>query len=140
MVIAAYPRIHTRVRPPAFWPQPQPEKRRRSVRADLERVMSRTVFVNGSFLPLEQAPLSIMDRGFLFADGIYEVTAVVNGCLVDNAAHLARLDRCLNEVRIPNPYSAQECMHLEEELVHRNELREGTVYIQVTRGVAERDF
>src|SRR3954454_211307 len=105
-----------------------------------EVIMSRTVFVNGSFLPFEQASLSVMDRGFLFADGIYEVTVVVNGCLVDNDAHLARLNRCLNEIRIPNPYSAQQWSHLEEELVQRNELREGTVYIQVTRGIAERDF
>jgi D-alanine transaminase len=102
--------------------------------------MSRTVFVNGAFLPFEQACLPIMERGFLFADGIYEVSAVVNGRLVDNEAHLARLDRSLGEIRIPNPYSATEWTRLEEEMVRRNDLAEGLVYMQVTRGVAERDF
>ena len=102
--------------------------------------MSRTVYVNGAFVSFEQASLSIMDRGFLFADGIYEVSAVVNARLVDNEAHLARLDRSLKEIRIPNPYGAAEWTKLEEELVRRNGLVEGTVYMQVTRGAAERDF
>jgi D-alanine transaminase len=102
--------------------------------------MPRTVFVNGAFLPFEQACLPVMERGFLFADGIYEVSAVVNGRLVDNEAHLARLDRSLGEIRIPNPYSAEEWVELEEEMIRRNELAEGLVYMQVTRGVAERDF
>ena len=102
--------------------------------------MSRTVFVNGAFVPYEQACLPVMERGFLFADGIYEVSAVVNGRLVDNEAHLARLDRSLKEIRIPNPYSAAEWTCLEEEMVRRNDLAEGLVYMQVTRGVAERDF
>jgi len=102
--------------------------------------MSRTVFVNGAFVPFEEACLPIMERGFLFADGIYEVSAVVNGLLVDNEAHLARLDRSLGEISIANPYSAAEWTRLEEEIVRRNGLVEGTVYMQVTRGVAERDF
>ncbi|MGA0598108.1 D-amino-acid transaminase [Enterovirga sp. CN4-39] len=102
--------------------------------------MSRTVFVDGSFVPFEDAKISVMDRGFLFADGIYEVAAVLNGRLVDNEAHLARLDRSLGEIRIPNPYSAAEWTRLQEELVRRNNLNEGLVYMEVTRGVAERDF
>jgi D-alanine transaminase len=102
--------------------------------------MSRIVFVNGSFLPYEEATIPIMDRGFLFADGIYEVSAVLNGSLVDHEAHLARLDRSLREIRIPNPYSAAEWTRLCQELVRRNGLGEGLVYMQVTRGVAERDF
>jgi D-alanine transaminase len=102
--------------------------------------MSRIVFVNGSFVPYEQASIPIMDRGFLFADGIYEVSAVLDGRLVDNAAHLARLDRSLGEIRIANPYSTAEWVGLEEEMVRRNNLREGLVYMQVTRGVSERDF
>jgi D-alanine transaminase len=102
--------------------------------------MSRIVFVNGSFVPYEEARIPIMDRGFLFADGIYEVSAVLNSCLVDNDAHLARLDRSLKEIRIANPYSAQEWTRLEEELVRRNGLVEGVVYMEVTRGAAERDF
>jgi len=102
--------------------------------------MSRIVFVNGDFVPYEDAKIPIMDRGFLFADGIYEVSAVVNGRLVDNEAHLARLDRSLGEIRIRNPYTAEEWTRLEEELVRRNGVVEGLVYMQVTRGVAERDF
>ena len=81
-----------------------------------------------------------MDRGFLFADGIYEVSAVVNGRLVDSAAHLQRLDRSLSDIRIANPHTAAEWTRLAEDLVARNGLREGLVYMQVTRGVAERDF
>ncbi|WP_375460710.1 D-amino-acid transaminase [uncultured Enterovirga sp.] len=102
--------------------------------------MSRTVFVNGDFVPYEEARIPIMDRGFLFADGIYEVAAILDGKLVDNEAHLARLERSLGEIRIANPYSAAEWTGLEEELVARNGIREGLVYMQVTRGVSERDF
>jgi D-alanine transaminase len=102
--------------------------------------MSRIVFINGSFVPFEEAKIPIMDRGFLFADGIYEVSAVLNSRLVDNDAHLARLERSLKEIRIPNPYTVAEWTRLEEELVRRNGLVEGTVYMEVTRGVAEREF
>ena len=102
--------------------------------------MSRVVFLNGEFLPYELAKIPIMDRGFLFADGIYEVAAVIDGELVDNDAHLARLDRSLGEIRISNPYPAAEWTRLERELVRRNGLEEGLVYMEVTRGVAERDF
>ena len=102
--------------------------------------MSRTVFVNGAFVPFEEATIPIMDRGFLFGDGIYEVSAVLNSRLVDNEAHLARLDRSLREIRIDNPYTAEEWTRHEEELVRRNGLVEGLVYMEVTRGVAERDF
>ncbi len=102
--------------------------------------MSRIVLVNGTFMPIEEASIPIMDRGFLFGDGIYEVSAVLDGRLVDNEAHLQRLQRSLDEIRIPNPHSAGEWTRLQEELVRRNGLVEGLVYMQVTRGVAERDF
>jgi D-alanine transaminase len=102
--------------------------------------MDRIVFVNGSFVPYQEARIPIMDRGFLFADGIYEVSAVLNGRLVDHLAHFARLERSLSEIRIRNPYDVAEWTRLSEELVRRNHLREGLVYLQVTRGVAERDF
>lgn len=102
--------------------------------------MSRTAYVNGMFLPFAEATIPINDRGFLFADGIYEVSAVLDGKLIDNEAHLARLDRSLREIRIANPHSAAQWTALQSELLRRNDLREGTVYIQVTRGVAERDF
>ena len=102
--------------------------------------MSRIVFVNGEFVPYEEARIPIMDRGFLFADGIYEVAAVLEGRLIDNEAHLARLVRCLGEIGIESPYSIAEWTRLEEELVARNNVAEGLVYMQVTRGVWERDF
>jgi D-alanine transaminase len=102
--------------------------------------MSRIVFLNGSFMPIEEAKVPIMDRGFLFADGVYEGMGVLGGRLVDNDAHLARLERSLKEVRIPNPYSNADWTRLEEELVRRNGLAEGFLYLQITRGVAERDF
>jgi D-alanine transaminase len=102
--------------------------------------MSRTAYVNGAFLPLEEAKIPIMDRGFLFADGIYEVAAVLGGRLVDNEGHLARLDRSLSEIGIKNPHDAAGWTRLEEELVRRNGVEEGLVYMEVTRGVAERDF
>lgn len=102
--------------------------------------MSRIVYVNGRFVPFEEATIPIMDRGFLFADGIYEVSAVLDGRLVDNEAPLARLDRSLSEIGIRNPHGIAEWTRLEEELVTRNGLKEGLVYMEVTRGVAERDF
>jgi D-alanine transaminase len=81
-----------------------------------------------------------MDRGFLFADGIYEVSAVIDGALIDNDGHLDRLDRSLAAVRIANPYARPGWVERQIELVRRNALAEGLVYMQVTRGVAERDF
>ncbi|MGJ3265167.1 MAG: aminotransferase class IV, partial [Salinarimonas sp.] len=102
--------------------------------------MSRTVFLNGDFVPYEEARIPIMDRGFLFADGIYEVAALVDGRLVDAPAHLARLDRSLREIEIANPYATEDWLRLMQELAARNGVAEGLVYIEVTRGVAERDF
>jgi D-alanine transaminase len=100
----------------------------------------RIVFVNGVYTPLADAKISIMDRGFLFADGVYEVSAVLGGRLVDNDAHLARLQRSLNELGIVNPHSDADWTRIEREIVARNRLTEGVLYIQVTRGVAEREF
>ena len=102
--------------------------------------MARIAYVNGEYLPLERAQVPLMDRGFLFADGIYEVSAVLDGHLVDNAGHLARLQRSLDEIGIRNPLSLEEWVGIETELVARNGLKEGVVYMQVTRGVFERDF
>lgn len=101
---------------------------------------ARIVYLNGDFLPFAEARVPIMDRGFLFADGIYEVSAVLDGRLVDNEAHLARLDRSLGEIDIANPHTIPEWIGLQTELVTRNGLTEGLVYMQVTRGVYERDF
>ncbi|WP_201864251.1 D-amino-acid transaminase [Microvirga soli] len=102
--------------------------------------MSRIVFLNGSFLPIEEAKVPFMDRGFLFGDGVYEGIGVLDGQLIDNEAHLERLERSLAEVRIRNPYSRAEWTSLQQEIVRRNGMAEGFIYFQVTRGVAERDF
>ncbi len=102
--------------------------------------MSRIVFLNGSFLPVEEARVPFMDRGFLFGDGVYEGIGVLDGRLIDNEAHLERLERSLREVRIPNPHTRAEWTVVEEEIVRRNGMAEGFLYFQVTRGVAERDF
>jgi len=100
----------------------------------------RIAYVNGTFLPLEEASIPVMDRGFLFGDGIYEVTALIEGRFADNEAHLQRLDRSLREIGIPNPYSTAKWTAIQQELVTRNDLSEGLIYIEVTRGVSERDF
>ncbi|WP_262298655.1 D-amino-acid transaminase [Microvirga sesbaniae] len=102
--------------------------------------MSRIVFLNGSFLPIEEAKVPFMDRGFMFGDGVYEGIGMLDGRLIDNEAHLERLERSLAEIRIPNPYTRAEWTSLQEELARRNAMTEGFIYFQVTRGVAERDF
>ena len=102
--------------------------------------MSRIVYVNGTYVPEEQGQVSIFDRGFLFADGIYEVTAVVNGKLVDHEPHMERLARSLKEIRMDWPCSAAEITAMHHELVRRNALKEGIIYMQITRGSADRDF
>jgi D-alanine transaminase len=100
----------------------------------------RIVYVNGRFCPIEEASIPIMDRGFLFGDGIYEVTAVLDGKFVDNVPHLERLDRSLKAIGIRNPHTLPEWVAIQRELVTRNGVAEGSVYIEVTRGVYEREF
>lgn len=100
----------------------------------------RIAYVNGDFVPLAEAKISVLDRGFLFADGVYEVTAVIDGKLVDNAAHLARLERSLGEIEMGHPLPLDTLTDLQLELARRNNLTEGGIYLQVTRGAAERDF
>jgi D-alanine transaminase len=102
--------------------------------------MSRTVYVNGAYLPEEEAKISVFDRGFLFADGVYEVSTVVDGRLVDNAAHLARLQRSLGELDMPAPATPEEIEAIQRELIARNGIDQGLVYLQATRGAADRDF
>ncbi|AMK24998.1 MULTISPECIES: D-amino-acid transaminase [unclassified Sphingobium] len=98
-------------------------------------------YLNGRFVPLEQAQVSVLDRGFLFADGIYEVAAVIDGRLVDSASHLARLERSTGAIGIALPLSLAEIEAAQKELVARNALTEGLVYLQITRGAdATRDF
>jgi len=102
--------------------------------------MSRIVYVNGSFEPEADAKISVFDRAFLFADGVYEVTAVVGGRTVDLDAHLARLDRSLAELQLTPPLTHVELRSLHDELIARNGVDEGIVYLEITRGVADRDF
>lgn len=102
--------------------------------------MSRIVYVAGEFLPEEEAKISVFDRSFLFADGVYEVTSVIDGKLVDNAAHLARLRRSLAALKLTFPMSDAEIQVAQKELVRRNGLTEGALYLQVSRGAADRDF
>ena len=102
--------------------------------------MNRTAYVNGEFIPLEDAKISILDRGFLFADGIYEVSAVLDGRLVDNAAHMQRLQRSVGEIQLSLPETIERTIEIQIELIRRNNLTEGIVYIEVTRDVADRDF
>jgi len=96
--------------------------------------MPRIVYLNGEYVPEEQAKVSIFDRGFLMADAVYEVTAVLDGNLVDFDGHAARLARSLRELRMPSPCDTQTLLAIHQKLVQLNELTEGTVYLQITRG------
>ena len=102
--------------------------------------MSRIVYVNGKYVPEEQGNVSIFDRGFLFADGVYEVTAIVHGRLIDYDPHMERLARSLAEISMAWPCSKADVRRMHEELISRNRLDQGWVYMQVTRGAADRDF
>ncbi|MEB8434221.1 D-amino-acid transaminase [Cocleimonas sp. KMM 6892] len=102
--------------------------------------MSRIVYVNGEFLPEEDAKISVFDRGFLFADAVYEVSSVLNGKLIDNEGHMGRLKRSLDELEMQHPASAEEIETIQKTLIEKNGIEEGLVYLQVTRGAADRDF
>ncbi|WP_112320413.1 D-amino-acid transaminase [Oceanibium sediminis] len=102
--------------------------------------MSRTVYVNGDYLPEEEAKISVFDRGFLMADGVYEVTSVLKGKLIDFPGHMARLDRSLGELDLTLPVSHDELLAIHRKLVEANNIVEGLIYMQVTRGAADRDF
>jgi D-alanine transaminase len=103
--------------------------------------LDQIAYVNGSFVPLAEAKVSVLDRGFLFADGIYEVAAVLDGKLIDNASHLARLQRSVGEIALALPESIERIEQIQQELVARNNLDSGLVYLQVTRGAdVGRDF
>src|SRR5471032_462868 len=102
--------------------------------------MSRIAYVNGRYLPHAQAKVAIEDRGFQFADGVYEVCEVRGGKLVDERRHMARLDRSLSELRIMRPMSVAALSIVLRETVRRNRVHDGIVYLQITRGVARRDF
>ena len=101
----------------------------------------RTVYVNGEYLPETEATVSIFDRGFLMADGVYEVTSVLGGKLIDFAGHLARLERSLSELDMKKPAALDDLLEIHRELVRVNAIEDGLVYLQVTRGSnGDRDF
>ena len=101
--------------------------------------MSRVSYVNGRFSPHAQASVHVEDRGFQFADGVYEVWAVLDGRLADAAGHFERLERSLEELHIRRPMTRRALLGLLRETVRRNRVRNGLVYLQVTRGAARRD-
>ena len=102
--------------------------------------MDRIVYVNGEYIEESEAKISVFDRGFLFADGVYEVSSVLNGKLIDNKGHMVRLQRSLNELSMNAPITDAEIETAQNSLIEKNDLKEGLVYLQVTRGVADRSF
>ena len=103
--------------------------------------MTRTVYVNGEYLPENEAKISVFDRGFLFADGVYEVTSVLGSKLIDFAGHAKRLERSLNELEMRNPISTEDLLEVHRQLVEQNGIVDGLIYLQITRGAPnDRDF
>lgn len=102
--------------------------------------MDRTVYLNGAWVAEGEAKVSVFDRGFLFADAIYEVTAIIHGKLVDYPGHLARLKRSLDALGIAMPVAEAELLDLHKEIARRNGIEDGLIYLQVSRGVQDRDF
>src|ERR1700684_4103704 len=101
--------------------------------------MSRIAYVNGRYLPMRDAMVHIEDRGYQFADGVYEVCEVRGGRLIDERRHMERLKRSLGELRIRMPMSPAALGIILREVVARNRIGYGIVYLQITRGVAQRD-
>ncbi len=103
--------------------------------------MTRIVYVNGAYLPEAEAKISIFDRGFLMADGVYEVTSVLDGKLIDFDGHAKRLERSLGELDMPHPAVLPNLLEIHKELVRLNKIEEGMIYLQITRGAPDdRDF
>lgn len=96
--------------------------------------MTRTVYVNGTYLPEAEATVSIFDRGFLMADGVYEVTSVLDGKLIDYDGHVIRLARSLKELEMTSPISDDDLLQMFRELVRLNDIDQGMIYLQITRG------
>lgn len=102
--------------------------------------MSRISYVNGRFIPHRDAVTHINDRGYQFADGVYEVIALVNGIFADEKGHMDRLERSLSELAIQMPVKRNSMKFIMRELIRKNRLNNAAIYIQVTRGIAKRDF
>ncbi len=101
--------------------------------------MSKLAYVNGAYTPHRAAAIHIEDRGYQFSDGVYEVWAVANGRLCDSEGHLRRLARSLGELRIERPMDDRALLVVLAEIIRRNRIKNGLVYLQITRGVAPRD-
>ncbi|HRK17365.1 MAG TPA: D-amino-acid transaminase [Hyphomicrobiaceae bacterium] len=102
--------------------------------------MSRIVYVNGRYLPWSQAAIHAEDRGFQFGDAVYEVCEVRDGRMIDETRHMDRLERSLGELRIPVPMARPALSRVLRETIRRNRVRDGSVYLQVSRGARPRDF
>ena len=103
--------------------------------------MTNIAYVNGAYEKIENAKVSIMDRGLLFADGVYEVAGVYNGVIIDNDSHILRLQRSLNEIKLTLPIELDELILVQKKLIEINKLNEGTLYFHVTRGIGQtREF
>ncbi len=102
--------------------------------------MNGIVFLNGEYMPADEAKVSVFDRGYMFGDGVYEVVPVVNYTVLDREPFLERLDRSLRELELKWPMSKNEFLKMIDKLIKKNDIKEGGVYMQVTRGVAPRDF
>ncbi len=101
--------------------------------------MSRIAYVNGQYVPHQEAAVHVEDRGYQFADGVYEVIAIARGALIDEEGHMVRLERSLDELRIKRPMGRPALGHVMREVVRRNRVVDGIIYMQMTRGVAPRD-
>lgn len=102
--------------------------------------MTRIVYVNGEYLPEAEAKISVFDRGFLMADAVYEVTSVLGGKLIDFDGHAKRLERSMAELDMPAPCDRDTLLQIHRDLLEKNDLSDGMIYLQVTRGAADRDF
>jgi D-alanine transaminase len=105
----------------------------------MEPSLSRIAYVNGRYIPRGDAVVHIEDRGYQFSDGVYEVCEVRGGRIIDERRHMARLERSLDELRIKQPMSPAALGVIMRECVRRNRVRDGIIYLQITRGVARRD-
>ena len=111
----------------------------RTPQPDRSLILLRSAYVNGRYVPGDRAVVHIEDRGYQFSDGVYEVCEVRNGCIIDERRHMARLARSLDELRIAMPMSASALGIVLRECLRRNRVRDGILYLQITRGVARRD-
>lgn len=98
-------------------------------------------YLNGEYISTEKAQVSVFDRGFLFSDGVYEVSLVLDGKLIDNRGHLARLERSLEKIGIPQTLSSDDIIAIQQQLIEKNQMQHGGLYLQITRGSdGDRDF